>query len=372
MKRTTIVLIYFILLSLFILPQFSIAQDRVVPSDHVTSHLNVRSEPNTNSERIGRLYPGESAEFLESVPYWYRVRLQDSTEGYVSKSWSQIITSSEDRVIRLGAWNIKKLGHGSSKDYPTVAGIINDNFDIVAVIEVMQKTLTHPGYDSLLAALGSGWFGMVTDLPRPNTTSGNSEYYAIIYRISHIRPCTGWTDLIYHTDNDGGDNSNAADYFSREPAYGCFEAPLNNNEIGIDFLIAGYHARFENNDTDAIKSEVRHLSEVFQSMATSKTGERDLIIAGDFNLIPSNLQEIFPNGDKTNGTGSTLNYSGERTGNLYDHLLVNDEGATSEMIGNAEVLDVRGEASSNQIFFQTVSDHLPIMVRMRASGPDDD
>jgi hypothetical protein len=114
------------------------------------------------------------------------------------------------------------------------------------------------------------------------------------------------------------------------------------------------------------------LKEVFQSMGQARPGEKDLIIAGDFNLVPSQLQAIFPNGDRTAGTGSTLNSSGGRTTNLYDHLLVYDTNATSEMIGNAEVLDVRSKASSNAIFYKTLSDHLPIVVRVKSSGPDDD
>ena len=67
-----------------------------------------------------------------------------------------------------------------------------------------------------------------------------------------------------------------------------------------------------------------------------------------------------------------LNSSRERTDNLYAHLLVNDENATLEMIGNAKVLDVRSEVSVNAEFYRTVSDHLPIIVRMRSSEPDDD
>ena len=48
------------------------------------------------------------------------------------------------------------------------------------------------------------------------------------------------------------------------------------------------------------------------------------------------------------------------------------ENATLEMIGNAKVLDVRSEVSVNAEFYRTVSDHLPIIVRMRSSEPDDD
>lgn len=59
-------------------------------------------------------------------------------------------------------------------------------------------------------------------------------------------------------------------------------------------------------------------------------------------------------------TGSALNLTGSRTANLYDHLLVDDLGASKELVGNARVLDVRNEAASPKVFYKTVSDHLPI------------
>ena len=229
----------------FLFPKYSFAQERVIPSSRVSSHLNVRETSNVTSDIVGTLEPGQSAELLESVPYWYRVRLQNAREGFVSKAWAQVITVAQENgeVIRLGAWNIKKLGHENSKNFPIVARIINENFDIVAVVEVMQKQLSHPGYNTLLTELGSNWSGLVTDRPRPNTNVGHSEFYAIFYRTTLVRPCTGWTNLVYHDDNDGSGNDTGQDHFSREPAYGCFEAPQNNSNVGIDFLLAAYHAR---------------------------------------------------------------------------------------------------------------------------------
>ncbi len=373
MRRSVFVVACLFLFS-GLLPRNSVAQDRVTPSDRVSTRLNVRAQPDAGSNVIGSLQPGQSAELLESIPNWYRVRLQNSQEGFVNKAWAKIASATESTAefIRLGSWNIKKLGHGSSTDFPVLAKIINENYDIIAVIEVMQKQRAHPGYDSLLNTLGSSWSGMVTDKPRPNNSDSNSEFYAILYRTAAIRPCSGWKSLVYHKDNDGGPNGIGPDYFSREPAFGCFEAPLKNNQVEFDFLLAGYHARWEGGDTNATIAEAGHLKEVFQSMAQARPGEKDLIIAGDFNLVPSQLQKIFPNGDRTTGTGSTLNSSGSRTANLYDHLLVYDTYGTSEMIGNAEVLDLRSKASSNTTFFKTVSDHLPIVVKMRSSGPDDD
>ena len=107
-------------------------------------------------------------------------------------------------------------------------------------------------------------------------------------------------------------------------------------------------------------------------MEAAREGENDIFIAGDFNLVPEDLKKAIAVTDSTQGTGSTLNDQGERTNNLYDHFLILDQEATSEMIDNPEVLDVRGNAANDKMYVNTVSDHLPIFVKMRCSGPNDD
>ena len=59
-------------------------------------------------------------------------------------------------------------------------------------------------------------------------------------------------------------------------------------------------------------------------------------------------------------------------GRIREVGLVQDEATTPELEGNATVLDEIGIAATPKVFCQTVSDHLPIMVRLRSSGPDDD
>jgi len=87
---------------------------------------------------------------------------------------------------------------------------------------------------------------------------------------------------------------------------------------------------------------------------------------------PEVLKEHSTAADKTTGTGSTLNSNGVRTANLYDHLLVSDSHATSELVMSAQVLDVRKKASTNKMFYKTVSDHLPIVGRFLRNRSDDD
>jgi hypothetical protein len=268
----------------------------------------------------------------------------------------------------------------------------------------MQKPHSHPGYDVLMPHLGSGWDGLITDTPRPDTSSGSSEFYAIVYRKNTVRPCANWTSIAfsdtgeskpslrYFPDNDGSEHGTGPDRFSREPAYACFvagfdsQAPSGLNPkdgaVGVDFMLGAYHATWSDGNEDEIVDEVSNLKSVFMAMEQAKPGEADLLIVGDFNLVPSILHGavlaaasgISPRGaaDRTEGSGSALNSNGDRTINLCDHILVHDEVATSEMVGNAVVLNRIGLAATPKIFYQTVSGHLPVMVRMRSSGPDDD
>jgi len=67
----------------------------VTPSDRVTDPINVRDQPTSKgSEVIGALRPGEQADLLETIPRWYMVQLADGTEGYVSKAWTDEVSTA--------------------------------------------------------------------------------------------------------------------------------------------------------------------------------------------------------------------------------------------------------------------------------------
>lgn len=352
----------------------AIHAEDVTPSDRVTTRLNVREHPTTDSAIVGKIVPGETATLIDSTTRWYQVRLDDGTPGYVSKAWSVVLATAAEaeNSIRIGGWNIKKLGHGTAKDYGLIRSIIEANFDVMGVIEVMQKGGMHPGYDALMNTLGPGWAGQVTVSPRPKTNSGSAEFYAVIYRSPQVRLCDGWLGLRYVADNDSAPGSVGPDHFVREPAYTCLVVVGQGGEVRTDFVLGVYHAVWGEGDEDDIRAEVGHIDTVFDAMAAADPGERDLLIVGDFNLTSSPLQASTQAADRTDGTGSTLNSVGERTRNLYDHLLVKDATASQELMGNAQVLDVSDQAADPRTFYRKVSDHLPVVVRWNLAGGDDD
>lgn len=272
--------------------------------------------------------------------------------------------------MRLCSWNVRKLGHGATTDFGAVAGIVEGECDAAVVLEVMQKNGEHPGYAMLSDALGPEWAGVVTETPRPNTTSANSEFYAMVWRTTVLAQCQGWDGLRFIRDHDGSTGDSGVDHFSREPAFGCFRAVAGGAQF--DFLLAAFHATWAGGDSAAILAEARGLDAVAEEMAAARPGENDIFVLGDFNLVPARLAEATTLVDWTTGQGSTLNRSGAITTHLYDHVLVRSPELSPELRGRAEVLDVRDQVASPELFYRTVSDHLPIRVRLEPQALDDD
>lgn len=54
-----------------------------------TGFLRVRAEPSTSADEVGRVAPGDTLTLLEEVPNWFRVRLSDGKEGYISTTYAQ-------------------------------------------------------------------------------------------------------------------------------------------------------------------------------------------------------------------------------------------------------------------------------------------
>ncbi|HKO91683.1 MAG TPA: endonuclease/exonuclease/phosphatase family protein [Polyangiaceae bacterium] len=274
-------------------------------------------------------------------------------------------------ALRLCTWNIAKLGHRQGKDFRVLGSVLEQNCDLAAILEVMQKGGRHPGYERLREVLGAGWTGTVTASPRPNHGAGHAEFYAALWRPEKVAWCESWSMLRYFSDNDGSHAGSGADRFRREPAYGCFQA-TPQADVGFDFLLGIYHATWARGDSAQTAAEVRQLELVVDEMKQARQGENDLLLAGDFNLVPAQLAAATRLDDWTEGSGSTLNRHGDRTANLYDHILLDSPRASPELAKKARVLDVRSACTSTRVFEQTVSDHLPLVLDIDVFQADDD
>jgi hypothetical protein len=93
LRRWAPALVIFLLAGL--VPVEDTLAERVITSRRVYKYVNVREAPGTRSEIVGALWPEEDAILLESTPGWYRIRLINKAEGYVSSHWTVVIPGPE-------------------------------------------------------------------------------------------------------------------------------------------------------------------------------------------------------------------------------------------------------------------------------------
>ena len=65
--------------------------DTVQPMARAATGVVVRKRPSTDSERIGALAPGDSADLIETARGWRKVRLSNATTGFVSSAWTEVL-----------------------------------------------------------------------------------------------------------------------------------------------------------------------------------------------------------------------------------------------------------------------------------------
>src|SRR5205085_253312 len=79
--------------TLFLL-EIPASADVVVPTDAVTTRVIVHATASASSAQVGSLRPGEQAELLGEVPNWYRVKLANGVEGFVTKRWTRAVSTT--------------------------------------------------------------------------------------------------------------------------------------------------------------------------------------------------------------------------------------------------------------------------------------
>jgi len=112
-KRDYLTLLYSILFLLLAVSVKNAKAERVIPIDEVVNSVNVRelAAPTENNIILGTLSPGQSGEFLESDRHWYKIRLNDGTEGFVSKRWTKIVSEVANNTLEI---HFMDVGQGDS------------------------------------------------------------------------------------------------------------------------------------------------------------------------------------------------------------------------------------------------------------------
>lgn len=79
------------------------------PNERVVAGLNVRAEPNSNAQVVAVLRQGDRVTQIGSVPFWYRVRLENGSEGWAAKAYLQAAASGPTPGATVVGIDLAKL-----------------------------------------------------------------------------------------------------------------------------------------------------------------------------------------------------------------------------------------------------------------------
>jgi competence protein ComEC len=81
--------------------------EQITPSSRVKRAVVVRVLPETDAPAVDRLRPGDQVLLVEERPGWYKIRLPDGREGFVSKSWTVLVGANSEAATTTGTGPFK-------------------------------------------------------------------------------------------------------------------------------------------------------------------------------------------------------------------------------------------------------------------------
>ena len=273
---------------------------------------------------------------------------------------------ASEATARIGTWNLEwfgALGRGED-DTRQIAAIVRElEIDVLALQEI-----TCPGAVERLAAELPGYRYFISPqrVPQKLALLWNSE------RVGGVRFDRGAYDALRRVADTGLDRE------SRQPL-------VFRMEIGeFDFTLVVVHLK---SIPEAERSvEIRNvqfgaLNAWLRAELEAEGGERDIVIAGDFNaythgisserLLAAGLVE-FATADLPAGEYSNIWYGrgGVRNLSLIDQIAVTPELRAGEFVRVEPIRDWDAEIGPRR-YERGVSDHLPVVAVFRTDGDID-
>lgn len=293
----------------------------------------------------------------------------------VAASWAPASLGQPQTFARIAAWNqqgVRFAGSGQvipiHKPEQLRAAIAGINPDVIALSEVNSPA----SMDEIIATpFGNG----ATYKVNMDGAQAGSQQIAVLFKDSPDISISNRRPILGSDDNNPG----------LRKAY-AFDGKIRN----FDFLLIAVHLKSSRGNAER-KTRNRQTKAIarFISDQNTNTSERDVLVVGDYNMIPGPDAENFSNlspGPKNNeflrfisSTLSGPSHIGECqnasafTGNLLDGFSISRV-QTTEWTGFIRIQQL--QALLPNMFCEkyrlTVSDHLPLVARFRVSSPDDD
>lgn len=253
----------------------------------------------------------------------------------------------------IASFNTLHLGWSRDKDYGRMAEFI-EFFDLVALQEVMNEEGLAHLVENLNRKEKGRWKYLIS--PYPVGSSDYKEYYAFVWDSENVK-------LLGEDGYYTGKNSHD---FERPP----YAATFKMREF--DLTLVSVHSIF-GDSINQRRVEALMMIDVYEYYQSLDEEEKDILIAGDFNLpayddafseMLSDEDQIYYGIDPT--TKTTIGKQG--LASSYDNIFYPYK-YTSEYTGNSGIIDfTNGEYRKVR---KSVSDHLPVFIEVDTSRDDD-
>jgi len=262
--------------------------------------------------------------------------------------------------LRVVSWNLRHEGWSGETNYPEDAAQLWNQYgasssspngiDVVFLQEVMYPSAAQGIANALSELSGVPWTYSVT---HAIGRSSYKECYAVVYRPDVV---TLVSSSVYADVND---------VFEREPQI----VKLQVNDTLADYTFINWHTVF--GTTTARQKEIDSIPQVFSAIQASSTGDRDIILLGDFNVSATsswwagmnNLNRVSPQIGYRVNEKTTVNSSGGYV-SPYDHFWFQPEEVT-------EAVESGRDYVASPLALYGLSDHAPIWLTLYATGDDD-
>lgn len=255
--------------------------------------------------------------------------------------------------LRLASWNIRIFSNDSRDDYEVlqICRTLVD-YDFIAIVELRDEAVLQRAKVALEAG-GRDYEYQISD----PVGRGVKERYAFLYDVSRVSVV-----------DPGRIFPDPDDLFIREPYYATFRSGK------FDFTIIATHVIWGDRVGDR-RAEIQKLADVFRQIQDMDPSEQDVILTGDFNRDPTDIQS-FGSTQEIPSMVSLFNppeKSHIKDTSLYDNIWFQSD-YVSEYTGVSGIdkFDETDFGNDDEAANLAVSDHRPVWAEFYTDRADDD
>jgi endonuclease/exonuclease/phosphatase family metal-dependent hydrolase len=269
-----------------------------------------------------------------------------------------------DRFVDLVNWNIRYFNELDPARVRLITKIMGEiNADIFVLQEIAKDAV-----DAVATALNEAGAGLYKTA---YGSSGGTQRVAFMYDTEWVRTKEDFRELFADEPNTLPDSNKRI--FPRLPLHNIMHA-FAPNDGNFDFHLAGVHLKAYMGQSDPGTEQRRLSAERLVRWSRQETEDRDVIICGDFNKVPSAPEWRAFRDEEVAGRIGFATWNKEEEGSHWyqghrsriDLVIVSDSVKEVAVQREAKVIPWKRVFDSTTLrndLIERISDHMPVVSR---------